>query len=227
MFGEPSDSARPVKMRDFAIVIGAAAVVMVSDVVALPLLGDHSPLPLEVSLAGDFSVCIVFGLIGVYIISRIGLPLWWNSGTNSRQSQQISIAALFLGIAVIIAGTFITFYRTIWSPFVYPYFALLTLRSALGLSLRDAVLNGIFFHLFLFPLAVWISRHFISKKYSLILGGVATAFLDGLNGGFFSIPPFLVALSLVYIYYLRGFLPAVIVRFLAGAIPYIVIFIAL
>ncbi len=213
-------------MRDFAIVIGAAAVVMVSDVGVLPLY-DQSQFPLAVSLAGDFSVCIVFGLIGVYIISRIGLPLWWNSGTNSRQSQQISIAVLFLGVAVITAGTFITFYRTIWSPFVYQYFALLTLRSALSLSLRDAVLNGIFFYLFLFPLAVWISRHFISKKYSLILGGVATAFLDGLNGGFFSIPPFLVALSLVYIYYLRGFLPAVIVRFLAGAIPYIVIFIAL
>lgn len=227
MFGEPSDAARPVKMREFAIVIGAAAVVIAADVVVLPLFSDQSPLPLAVLLAGDFSVCIGFGLIGVYITSRIGLPLWWNPGTNSRQSQQISVAVLFLGVAVITAGTFITFYRTIWSPFVHQYFALLTLRSALGLSLRDAVLRGIFFHLFLFPLAVWISRHFISKKYSLILGGVTSAFLDGLNGDFFSIPPFLVALSLVYIYYLRGLLPAMIVRFLAGAIPFIVIFIVL
>lgn len=221
MSDEPSGS-RPVKMRDIVIVTAIALFVVALDVVMISLY-DQMLTSLAVVLAGDFSMFLIFGVAGIYFASRIGFPLWWCPSTDSPRSQQTSLITVLFGVTVVVGGTLLVFYRIIWSP-TLQWAASFTLGTATAFSLKNALYSEILFRLFLFSLVVWIGDRLSSRKYSLALGAIASAFVGSFQGILFSAPSFLIGLLSVYIYYQRGLVPAVLVRFLAGAVPFIIIF---
>ncbi|MBU7030488.1 MAG: hypothetical protein HXS48_26385 [Theionarchaea archaeon] len=221
MSDEPSGS-RPVKVRDIVIVTAIALFVVALDVVMI-FLYDQMVTALVVVLAADFSICLIVGVAGIYFASRVGFPLWWSPSTDSPRSQQTSFITVLFGVTVVVGGMLLVFYRIIWSPMLQ-WYASFTLGTAIAFSLKNALYSEILFRLFIFSLIVWIGDRLSSRKYSLILGAIASAFLGSFQGLLFSAPLFLIGLLSVYIYYQRGLLPAVLVRFLAGAVPFIIIF---
>lgn len=221
MSDEPSGT-RPVKVRDIVIVTALALLVVVLDVVMISLY-DQMVTALAVILGADFSMWLIFGVAGIYFASRVGFPFWWCPSTDSPRSQQTSFITVLFGVVVVVGDTLLVFYRIIWSP-TLQWYASFTLGTAIAFSLKNALYSEILFRLFLFSLIVWIGDRLSSRKYSLILGAVVSAFLGSFQGLLFSAPSFLIGLLLVYIYYQRGLLPAVLVRFLASAIPFIIIF---
>jgi len=140
--------------------------------------------------------------------------------------QKTYIVAL-LGLLVVICNAvlnlvFYVAYRDQASQ-VSPWLILLTPETALALSFRAALNEQVVFRLFLFPLILLIIRYFThSQKASLVIAGLASAGLVGfIHPGF--VQAFLIGLALIYIYYERGLLPAMITHFFADTIPLVLI----
>ncbi|MBU7009856.1 MAG: CPBP family intramembrane metalloprotease [Theionarchaea archaeon] len=101
---------------------------------------------------------------------------------------------------------------------MHSFWGLLWWPSILSVSCTIAVS----FRLFLFPVIAWAVAYFLhSQDASLITGALVSSFFFGLiHPGFGFITVFLIGLALVYIYYHRGLLPAMIAHSFTDAIPF-------
>lgn len=206
------------------MICAAVALILAADIAAMPLL---QPIlgPLTPLFVNDVLLYLAAGVVGLYCASRLGSPHWWRPGTDSDSQAQQTLLTLLLGVAVVAANTFITVVYRDQAVQAAPWITLLTPRTALALSFRAALTEEIFFRLFLFPLIAVILLYFLhSKEISLIIGAFVSSLVFGLlhlPSGFFL--AFFVGLALVYIYYQRGLVPAMVVHFFADAIPFVIL----
>lgn len=175
----------------------------------------------------DFSVTLMAGWAGVFLARRVGSPLWLRSSGDSPVLQQKTYSIVPFGLLVVVCNTILNVvyfvsYRD-QALQVSPWLASLTPEIALTLSLRAALNEQVVFRVFLFPLILLIIRYLVhSQKTSLLIAGLASAILVGLiHPGF--VQAFLIGLALVYIYYQRGLLPAIVVHFFADSVPLMLI----
>jgi hypothetical protein len=178
-------------------------------------------------LTYDFSVTLMAGWAGVLLARRVGIPLWWHSNNDSPVLRQKTHILVLLGLFVVICNTVLNlgYYMAYHDEAlqVSPWLISLTPGIAIALSLRAALNEQVVFRLFLFPLILLVIRYFAhSQKASLVIAGLTSAFLVGLiHPGF--VQAFSIGLALVYIYYQRGLLPAMITHFFADALPLVLI----
>lgn len=182
----------------FAVVVLVVAV----DAMLMPILVRfYLQAGIALVLIYDFSVTLMAGWAGVFLARRVGSPLWWRSNNNSPVLRQKTYIIVLLSLLVVICNTVLNLvyymaHRDQASQ-VSPWLILLTPEIALALSRARA-------------------------QASLVIAGLASAMLVGLiHPGF--VQAFLIGLALVYIYYKRGLLPAMIIHFLADAIPLVLI----
>ena len=169
-------------------------------------------------------VIAAIGLIGFFFAARVGFPWWWHSAERSAQGFEETLYVLFSGISLIIINTAINLsgWEQVQQMFSTGIF---TPRIAIGLSLQAAVNEEIIFRLCTFSGITWLAYHIInSHQKALICGAIASVFFFALfHHGPGRVLAFSLGFILVYIYYKRGLIPAMIVHFFADAIPFLLI----
>jgi len=208
--------------------LGVAVLVAATDAVLMPILFRfYLQAGAALVLIYDFSVTLIAGWVGVFLARRVGSPSWMRSSNDSPVMRRKAHSVVLFGLLVVVCNTVLNvFYYLAYHDQalrVSPWLAYLTPEMALALSLRAALNEQVVFRLFFFPLILLMIRYFInSQKASLVVAGTASAILVGLiHPGF--VQAFLIGLALVYIYYQRGLLPAIVVHFLADAAPLVLI----
>lgn len=205
-----------------AVLVAAIDVMLMSILVRFYLQASIS-----LVLAYDFSVTLMAGWAGVFLARRVGSPLWLRSRNNSSVLRHKIYSIMLLGLLVIVCNTIlnVVYYVSYHDQAMQaaPWLASLTPEIAIALSLRAALNEQVVFRLFFFPVILLIIRYLVhSQKASLVIAGLTSAFLVGLiHPGF--VQAFLIGLALVYIYYQRGLLPAIVVHFFADAAPLVLI----
>ena len=96
-----------VKIRDFGLIVLIAASVVAIDMMLIPILQEtgysqESPTGMYVY---DFIYIIFVGLLGLIIVSRTNLPLWWRSGDNSKESRRDLKIVLLVGFVAVVFNT--------------------------------------------------------------------------------------------------------------------------
>ncbi|MBU7047700.1 MAG: CPBP family intramembrane metalloprotease [Theionarchaea archaeon] len=226
------------KSKNFLIAVLAALLLALIDLEpgALEILSsktifipDQTPASLLPVIA--FFLYLFFGSMGIFLASRLNLPSWWRPGTDSPQSRRTTIYVVLLGIIIVILNTAINVgsvlmigeaqieQSSFWLFSVTP-------KTAVALSLHAAITEEILFRLFIFPLVALTAWYFLhSQKESLVIGAFVSLVLFGLMHP--GLPRFLIAFTLgipvIYIYYNRGLIPAMITHFAADAIPFVII----
>jgi hypothetical protein len=214
----------PLLISFFAVAVLVVAV----DAMLMPILvGYYIHASIILILIYDFSIVLMTGWAGVFFARRVGSPLWWRSNNDSPVLRQKTHILFLLGLLVVVCNTVLNFVYYVayhdQALQVSPWLNLLTPEITIALSLRAALNEQVVFRLFLFPLTLLIARYFLhSQKASLVIAGLTSAMLVGLiHPGF--VQAFLIGLALVYVYYQRGLLPAMVVHFFADAVPLVLI----
>ncbi|MBU7031221.1 MAG: CPBP family intramembrane metalloprotease [Theionarchaea archaeon] len=188
-----------------------------------PIVEESGRSVLSMTIANGVVIAAI-GLIGFFFAARVGFPWWWHSAERSAQGFEDTVYVLFSGIVLVILNTAI---NTSGSEQVQQMFStgIFTPRIAIGFSLQAAVNEEIIFRLCTFSGITWLARHFIhSHQKSLICGAITSVFFFALfHHGSGRVLAFSLGLILVYIYYKRGLIPAMIVHFFANAIPFLLI----
>lgn len=205
-----------------------AVLVVAMDATLMPILGRYY---FQASIASvliyDFGVTLMAGWVGMFFARRVSSPVWWRSNYDLPVLRQKTRVLVLLCLLVVVCNTVLNFVYYVayhdQALQVSPWLILLTPEIALALSLRAALNEQVVFRLFLFPLILLIVKCLTkSQKASLVIAGLASAFLVGLiHPGF--VQAFLIGLALVYIYHMRGLLPAMITHFFADAVPLVLI----
>jgi hypothetical protein len=216
------------EVRLFLSFFAVAVLVVAVDAMLMPILVRfYLQAGIALVLIYDFSVTLMAGWAGVFLARRDDLPVLWRSSNDSPVLRQKTYIIVFLSLFVVICNAvlnlvyYVAYYDQALQ--VSPWLISLTPEIALALSLRASLNEQVVFRLFLFPLIWLIIRYFThSQKASLVIAGLASAMLVGLiHPGF--VQAFLIGLALVYIYYQRGLLPAIVVHFFADAVPLVLI----
>ena len=206
----------------FAIsILIVAALVVAMDIVITPILSSqYGSASLSIVFFWDFNVVLVAGLAGMLFAPRVGCPLWWRHNDSSPDSRRTNYAILLLGLVLVVLNTISNIVNVEQAKQAAPWLVLLTPETAVALSFRAALNEGILFRLFLFPLVAWVAKRFGgSQRASLGLGALASSLVYGYIHGLGFIWAFSVGLALIYIYHHRGLLPAMVIHFFADAIP--------
>lgn len=217
-----------IKSRHSLYILGIALLVAVADVVLIPFFrceyfsGAYDRSGMVIIAVFDFCVVFIAGVLGLFFAARIGAAFWWHPSTKSSTSRQVSVNALLLGIAMVAFNTFSIVYNRDQLAQADFWITCLVPRTAVVLSFRAGLNEEVIFRLFLFPVIAWaVARVSRSRDASLITGALVSSFFFGLiHPGFGFITAFLTGLALVYIYYHRGLLPAMIAHFFTDAIPF-------
>jgi hypothetical protein len=215
-------------VRSLLSFFAVAVLVVAVDAMLMPILTRfYLQDSIAIVLIYDFSVTLMAGCAGVFLTRRAGLPLWWRASNDSPVLRQKTYIIVLLSLFVVICNAVLNLVYYVAYPDqalqVSPWLVSLTSETALALSLRAALNEEVFFRLFLFPLILLVMRYCThSQKASLVIAGLASATLVGLiHPGF--VQAFLIGLALIYIYYQRGLLPAIVVHFFADAVPLVLI----
>jgi membrane protease YdiL (CAAX protease family) len=131
---------------------------------------------------------------------------------------------VLLSLSVVVSNTLINFAYRNQDEQSASWLTSLTPETAIALSFRAALSEEIIFRFFLFPLATWLSKHFIkSHQASLVVGAMASTLAFGfIHGAGFAVA-LLTGLVLIYIYHQRGLLLAMIVHFFADMVPFVLL----
>jgi membrane protease YdiL (CAAX protease family) len=216
------------EVRLFLSFFVVAVLVVAVDAMLMPILVRfYLQAGTALVLIYDFSVTLMAGWAGMFLARHVGLPVWWRSSNDSPVLRQKIYIIVLLSLFVVICNMVLNLVYYVayhdQALQVSPWLVSLTSETALALSFRAALNEEVFFRLFLFPLILLVMRYFThSQKASLVIAGLASAMLVGLiHPGF--VQAFLIGLALVYIYYQRGLLPAIVVHFFADAVPLVLI----
>jgi len=205
-----------------AVDLGFGLISFVKENIGFKLFPDQTPT--NILPAVIFCMYSFFGIVGIFFASRLDLPSWWHSGTNSPHSQQINSRVVLFGTALIVFNTIVNVANSAKILESSHWLSLITPQTAIGLALHAGLTEEILFRLFLFPVAAWIAWYFLhSRKDSLIMGAIVSSSLFGLMHGPAFFVAFVLGFPMIYIYYHRGLLPAIIVHFLADGIPFVII----
>jgi membrane protease YdiL (CAAX protease family) len=204
-------------------ILAATALIVVLDLMIVPIFrnqnlwGSYREAAVSHIIVGDIAFALGAGLVGLLVVSHLGLPIWWSH--NDEHSSQISLIVIVLGASLVLINL-IMYMTNLDQLASCSFLTMFAPKTAIALSLRAALTEEIFLRLFLFPAIAWVVMHFLKRELSLIIGGVVSSVYFGLiHPGFFL--AFFVGLALVYIYYYKGLLPAMIVHFLADAAPFV------
>jgi membrane protease YdiL (CAAX protease family) len=130
---------------------------------------------------------------------------------------------ILLGLAIIIPNTLIYYFsQSVISTI--PWLSFSNLKEPILLALRAGIHEEIVYRLFIFTLATYLVSTIIeSKRKSVIIGMVLSSIVFGLLHGFYF--AYLSGAILAYIFYKNGLISAIVVHFLADAIPWTLLFI--
>lgn len=178
--------------------------------------------PLFQKLFSDAVLITITGLIGISLAKKIELPLWWNRDNEKSLSKQLAIIIL-LGLAIILPNTLNYYYNQHLATTV-SWLNFSKLHEPILVSLRAGLFEEVLYRLFGFTLITYIiSKLVSSKKQSIIIGIFLSAVLFGLlHQGF--IFAFYCGVILAYVYYKNGLLPAILIHFIADAIPFTLLY---
>ena len=172
----------------------------------------------------DIAVIIIAGYIGKHFASKVGFPLWWHRNIRISLKRQFITLAM-LGLAIIVPNTILYYFnQNLLSTIPWLHFS--NLKEVVLLSLRAGLLEEILFRLFLFTFVTYLgSRVTKSKQKSVIVGLLVSSFLFGFMHGGVNLQASIYGGILVYVYYKNGLIPAIIIHFLADAIPWTLLYI--
>ena len=205
-----------------AVDLGFGLISFLRENIGFKLFPDQTPT--NILPAVIFCIYSFFGIVGILCASRFDLPSWWHPATDSSQSRQITTRVVLIGVTLVVFNTIVNVANSTKILESSHWLSLITPQTAIGLGLHAAFTEEILFRLFLFPVAAWIAWHFLhSRKDSLIIGAIVSSSLFGLMHGAAFFVAFVLGFPMIYIYYHRGLLPAIIVHFLADGIPFVII----
>jgi len=205
-----------------AVDLGFGLIPFVRENIGFKLFPDQTPTNILPVLI--FCMYSFFGIVGILCASRFDLPSWWHSGTNSPHSRQITTRVVLIGIMLVVFNTIVNVANSTKIVKSSHWLSLITPRMAIGIALHAGLTEEILFRLFLFPVAAWIAWHFLhSRKDSLIIGALVSSFFFGLMHEPAFFVAFVLGFPMIYIYYHRGLVPAIMVHFLADGIPFVII----
>lgn len=213
------------QIRLFFPIIIISVLVVAMDAVIMPILMEYyGHKTLTMVLVLDFSVVFLAGLASLFFTHRVSYPLWYCSSNGASEPIRKTYIPVLLGLSITAANTLINLVYLDQTKQTAPWITLLTPKMAIAVSIRAALNEETVFRLFLFPLVTWIFLHLKrSKKMSLVAGALSSSIAFGFVHGSGFILAFLVGLAFVYVYLQRGLLPAMIMHFLADAIPFLLI----
>jgi membrane protease YdiL (CAAX protease family) len=170
----------------------------------------------------DVLIIILTGYIGLRLVSKVNFPLWWRRYSRKSNKKQVVIL-IFLGLAIIIPNTLIYYFSQNLITTI-PWLSFSNLKEPILLALRAGIQEQIVYRLFIFTLATYLVNTIIdSKTKSVMIGIILSSIVFGLLHGFYF--AYLSGALLAYIFYKNGLIPAMIVHFLADAVPWTLMFI--
>ncbi|SET61241.1 CAAX protease self-immunity [Natronincola peptidivorans] len=175
-------------------------------------------------LLTDAVIIIIAGFIGKYLISKIGFPLWWNRDASISLRRQL-VTLITLGLAIIIPNT-LMYYLNQDLISTVPWLDFSNYKEVILLSLRAGLHEEILFRLFIFTIVTYLANIVIvSAKKSVIVGIIISSFLFGLMHGGINTFAIIYGAILAHVYYKNGLIPAIIIHFLADAIPWTLLYV--
>ena len=201
----------------------AGVLVYTVDVTLEPLSVFYSEISSEISAETvaieNALFVLITGFLGLIFASRCNLPWWWRPGDGSPDAKRTSTTVLILGVALVVANTVINVaYRNRGLLGA----SSLTPEVALALGFHAAIVEEIGFRLFLFSIGVWAANYVLhSRDGAIAIGALVSTLLFALfHPGSGNVLAFVLGFVILYIYYQRGLIPAMVVHFLADAIPF-------
>lgn len=170
----------------------------------------------------DVVIIILAGSVGKHFASKAKLPLWWRRYSDISLKRQLFILSI-LGLAVIISNILIYYYNLNFVAAI-SWLNFSNLKEPILLSLRASIQEEILFRLFIFTFVTYLMGKVIdSHKKSVIIGILLSAFIFGLMHRFYF--AYMSGVILAYVFYKNGLIPAIMIHFLADAIPWTLLYI--
>lgn len=175
-------------------------------------------------ILADIIIIVIVGFIGKHFASKVGFPLWWYRNMSVSFKKQFFVL-IMLGLVIIIPNTLIYYFNQNYVSTV-SWLNFSNFKEIVLLSLRAGLYEEILFRLFVFTLVTCLVTKVIkSKQKSIIMGIIISSFIFGLIHGGVNIQASIFGGTLAYIYYKNGLVPAIIIHFLADAIPWTLLYI--
>lgn len=192
------------------------SMIVITDILLISFLREKLNYEFPNVLFNDVVTILIAGLLGKSFAFKNGFPLWWH------RNQRLSILFI-LGLAIILPNTLVYYYNENATA-IAPWLNFSNFKEPILISLRAGLQEEVIYRLFIFSLIVsGVNKVVNSKRISLIIGIIVSAFIFGiLHSGFYW--AFISGLILAYICYSYGLFFAILIHFLADAVPFTLLY---
>ncbi|HYE10189.1 MAG TPA: CPBP family intramembrane glutamic endopeptidase [Patescibacteria group bacterium] len=161
-------------------------------------------------------------MIGLILANKLNLFIYNPSREFIKGSSKTVSLILFLSVLLVIAN------ETLWVIYsktdVLPAWVEgLDFSSAILISARAAIYEETFFRLFLMTIIIYFFKNIISYKKSVLIGIVVSALIFSVSFHSGSMISFASGLLLGFVFINTGIIPAMLLHFIADAVPFITI----
>lgn len=168
----------------------------------------------------DTIILLICGFIGLVLADKLNLFIYNPSKEFIKGSSKTVSLILLLSILLVTANeiSWVLYSKT----GVLPEWALgLNFPSAILISARAAIYEEIFFRLFLMTTIIYLLKNIISYKKSVLIGISVSALIFSVSIHSGSMISFASGLLLGFIFINTGIIPAILLHFVADAVPFI------